>query len=230
MKKRIVLTCGLVIGSIVLAVVAKGWFGKSNLARFTTIEDIINSEIVLSGNHVAYESEFCGFEEYTAQDMIDMYIEYLSEDECLYIVKPTGNIRLQAWILMQEVVVEEVIYGDDIEGQTFYIINQGGRIETTDSGVELMTYALNLMQPDNEYLLFCDYCEISDYSDELYYMHFPSFFYFSLDEEDAVAVVYEEGRLYRDYPECDFFVESEVAAEAAVEFKEQIVQYFLGNK
>lgn len=185
--------------------------------------------MVIAEGHAEYEATFGGYDDVTPQDVIDDYINYLSQSECLYIVKPTGNIRLQAWVIMQEVMVEEVIYGDEIEGQTFYIINQGGRIETTNNGIELMSYALNFMHPEKEYLLFCNTCELSDFTDELYYMHASSYFYFALDDNECVAAVYEKDKLYRDYPLCEFFVQTEAIIPAITEFKNQVIVHFLNS-
>lgn len=231
MKKRLGVVCVLMVSSICFAVLAKNFFEESNFERFRTIEDVRNSNIIVSD--FEYEARFCGYEDVTAQDMIDAYIDFYNETaECILVVKPTGNIRFQTDTTMQEILIKEVIRGEESTGVIGWIILDGTRIETSELGkgkIELYSYAANLMLPEKEYLLFCNPCILSDYTDQTYFMFPGGMTYFALDNNECVAAVYEEGKYYRDYPQCEFYVETEKTIAAVTEFKNQVIEYFYYN-
>lgn len=227
MKKRWVLSIGIIIASIGVAICSKGMFKESNFEKYKSVEDVKSSNIVVADFY--YESIFCGYEGHTLQDTIDEYIDFYETDECVFVVEPTGNLNFQSWITMQEVVIKEVVRGSGDVGERCYIINQGGRIATENNAVNLWSYGVNLMLPGKEYLLFCNSCELSEYRDETYYVHSPGIFYFALDDE-CVAAVYEEGKFYKDYPQCEFYVESEATIQGITEFKKQIMEHFCNKE
>lgn len=231
MKKKIAIRSiamlAIMLACILFAFVAKGFYKPSNTDRFHSIEDLRKSGIPVGDQFTA--AHFEGYEDVTAEDIVQMYEEALAGFQNVMLVKPTGKIKCQYWSIQQELEVKKVLKGEGPEGGNAIYIHQGTRVDTDlkMGRISLKSYGVNLMQPEKEYLLFCDRADMSDYADEEYYVsNSLSVCYFTLDDDYVGGVNSTEVR-YADLAGCEFFVDSEEAASAVAKFKKAIMEYFV---
>ena len=207
-------------------------FKESNMDKYNNVEQLINSNIKIG--HVQFDENFSGIEELnrTAEEQLQGYYDAFDDTECIFVVKATGNIKFSYLVTFQEMTIEKVIKGNGVEGEKIKCIFEAGRLETTEDGVYLNTFGVNLMQKDKEYLLFCSSCDMSNYSDEEYYTNKNGICYFSLDNSN-IAMVNEDCNLPYDdeSSKYEFYVDCEEAVKSITEFKAKILdRYYIENK
>ena len=231
MKKLIYRRCaifaGVVVCAVIYAFVARAGYLPSNMKKYTSVEQLIGTDVRVGD--MVYDSNLMGCEEIgrTAEQQMQLYFDAFDSFECCFIVRGTGNIEFSYFATFQEMEIIEVIRGEGTAGEKTKCIFQAGRLETRENGVFLMTYGVNLMQKDKEYLLFCDTCDLTNYSKEAYYLSENGICYFALDN-DNVAMVNDNYQQYTgDYATCEFYMQSEQGVETVKVFKERVMERYL---
>lgn len=219
-KIRILITVILLAIMTMLAFFFRGFFSESNMEKYTTVEQLKKSNVRVGS--LIYKSAVAGWELETKEEQIDSYVAALTEMPEVLIVEPTGNIKCTHFAIFQEIKIVQVIQGDATVGDIAQCIFQGARIETQEDGVYLMSCGVNLMQVGNQYLLFCENSDMSNYSSTEYYLNKPGICYFNLSD-DNIAMSYEEYGKYSDMYSCEYFAANEEAVDAIIEFKKELV-------
>lgn len=208
----------------VLSFLCKFFFKESNMEKYTTVDQLKMSNVQVDG-WVA-KSAVAGWEEdgikVTAEQQLDDYYEYLTENPDVLIVEPTGNIKCTHYAILQEMEIKQTLRGDAKSGDVVQCVLQFARVETRENGVFLINSGMNLMQTGNQYLLFCKNSDMSNYSSTDYYMCDPSFTYLNLSD-DNVAMSIAEDNHYSNLYSCEFFGEDEEAVAAILDFKRDLI-------
>lgn len=229
MKKKVYIRCFAaalaIIVSIVFAFFAGNFFAASNTARYTSTDKLKDGKVCVGSWFI--KENFGNYADVTPEDVVNSYISALSEFPDVLVVSPTGNIKCQYCSITQEVVVEQVIRGGGIRGETVYCIFEGADVCTEESGaISLLSYGINLMQPGKQYVLFGTETDMSNYSEQRYYLTESGICYFALEDTNVAAAVETEGKCtsYAEVADAEFFVASEDMIEPFLEFKHTILE------
>lgn len=231
MKKIIYRRCAIFAGIIALSVIyactVRAGYLPSNMNKYTNVEQLKGTDVRVGD--MVYDSNLMGCEEIgvTAEQQMQLYFDAFDNFECCFIVRGTGNIEFTYFATFQEMEIVEVIRGDGTVGEKAKCIFQAGRLETRDNGVYLMTYGVNLMQKGKEYLLFCDTCDMTNYSKEAHYLSESGICYFALDNDSVATVNSNHPQYAGDYATCEFYMQSEQGVETVKVFKERVMERYL---
>jgi hypothetical protein len=159
---------------------------------------------------------------------IDELKHSLDEAEYVIVVKATGDNENLFGTIKQEVRVVEVCKGDSkIVGDTIYLVNPGSYFEV------LRNYFLgtfvNIMQRDNQYLVFMNSIdEKHARSNKLYSLANKfNIAYFNLgDKVNNIPENADQGIMYKDVKENEFFVADEYSLKEITKFKKDIIKQY----
>ncbi len=183
------------------------------------------------------KTDTAGFVKYKTE-----YVDDLQNAEIIAIVKPTGNIEQYYCNLWQEVVIDRIIKGDkSLEGITTRLADTGGysyyhigEINGKARGNNLYYVDVrNIMQPDNEYLVFFDRILFDKYVDKnsLFNLHPTLFNYIKLNSVENDYIISDVAAKYylEDLLEYEFFCTSKECLEAMYEIKKEIIKKYLNQ-
>lgn len=157
---------------------------------------------------------------------VDLY--GVASAEIIAVVAPTGNIIQTEGSIGQEFTVKEIIKGDASlsVGNTAYVYQYFG-FQEVDGHIEFMN-TLNLMNPENDYLIFMDSSPLNAYQNEPAFILKSEFFgYIKTDHTDTLTL---EGN-YRDYNFSDlanyeFFSTSESVTKTLNYIRSELLKKF----
>lgn len=217
MKKNIIALLGLILISVILAIVVRNnMFEKSHISNYVTLDVLQNEKLMI--NSYSTEKDFS--EEDLAR-FVECECEVALERENVFVVYPTGNLYVNNSVIMQEVLVEEVIKGQ-CEYEKIWICSQGSSI--IDNGDNTYVYVgldYSLMQLENKYLVFCIPSEINDYSNKKIYNIDDNlwFSYYNITRDSEMVM---EDTLYNE--NIEFYTDSELVLRYYNSLKEELFE------
>lgn len=161
--------------------------------------------------------------------------EYIAQNEscaCVFVAKPTGNIRPGSVNSMQEVTVQKIIKGNPaLKDETIWVDNAVPGFVLEENGV-YMDAATNFMQTGDEYLIFCNaYGSIilKNVPECAKYYAADCFFgYLNLTKKYSTDGLVEMDKKYaiKELKEAEFFASDPEVLEARQEIKKKILQLY----
>ncbi|WP_130868857.1 hypothetical protein [Intestinimonas massiliensis (ex Afouda et al. 2020)] len=182
----------LLLISIILGLVFRGSISDCGISHLSNIKDVKDLSIVL--NYAWNENDEGGLTLTSFGSDVDLY--GVASAEIIAVVAPTGNIIQTEGSIGQEFTVKEIIKGDTSlsVGNTAYVYQYFG-FQEVDGHIEFMN-TLNLMIPENNYLIFMDISPLNAYQNEPAFILKSEFFgYVKIERTDTLTL---EGN-YRDY-------------------------------
>lgn len=131
------------------------------------------------------------------------------------IVAPTGNIHQTEGSFGQEIAIKKVLYGsEDLVGQVAYVYQNFG-FSAASGRVEFLN-TLNVMYPENEYLIFMDESPLNPYQQRPVFLLRSEYLgYIRTDFHTTKTLTNTyKGILFSDLNEYEFFSESETITDA----------------
>lgn len=183
------------------------------------------------------ETDTDGFIKYKTE-----YVDDLQNADLIAIVKPTGNVKQYYAYLNQEVVIDTIIKGDkSLEGIKTNIARDGGgysyyylmdEMNGKQRGNNLYYMSVsNIMQPDNEYLVFFNRILLDKYVDKnsLFNLHPVLFNCIKLNSEENDYIIADITNEYKleDLLEYEFFCTSKECLKAMYDIKREILNKYL---
>jgi hypothetical protein len=214
-KKNIIALFGLLLISIVLAIIVRNtMFKKDSISNYMTLDEVQSKNLTVANYN--YKEEF---EEEYLDDFAEEVYNNALECENAFIVSPTGNLYVNNEVIMQEAIVEQIIKGQ-CKYEKIWICSEGSSIErSSDDAYTYKGITYSLMQLENKYLVFCDPSEINDYSDKkIYYINDSLWFSYYNITKDSDKVM--DGRKYDE--NIEFYTDSEPALKCFNEMKHKI--------
>jgi hypothetical protein len=152
-------------------------------------------------------------------------------------VKPTGKVRQFNQTNIQEVVVVQSQKGDIAAGTVINVTHFGGMIhynfgEYQDVQTPLFPDLVNLMQPDQEYLIFAEANVLGEYFVERYYDLVGSYglYYVNLSIEDNSVIAQQKEYQLSDFADHEFIVDSQEYLNILNEIKKKIITIAMKQK
>ena len=214
----------LLLIAIILGLVFQGSISDCGISHLSNIKDVEDSHIVL--NYAWNENDEGGLTLTSFGSDVDLY--GVASAEIIAVVAPTGNIIQTEGSIGQEFTVKEIIKGDASlsVGNTAYVYQYFG-FQEVDGHIEFMN-TLNLMNPENDYLIFMDSSQLNAYQNEPAFILKSEFFgYIKTDHTDTLTL---EGN-YRDYNFSDlanyeFFSTSESVTKTLNYIRSELLKKF----
>lgn len=140
----------------------------------------------------------------------------------------TGNIRTADDSLGQEITVKEVLRGAEFlsEGQTCYCYQSYG-FQAADGGIEFLS-ALNMMNTEDEYIVFMEPSPLNPYTQEkAYLLSSPDFPYIKIGGEKTPTLPEDYKSIdFLDLQDYEFFSSSERCTAVLNEIRREILAEF----
>ena len=200
----------LLLIAIILGLVFQGSISDCGISHLSNIKDVEDSHIVL--NYAWNENDEGGLTLTSFGSDVDLY--GVASAEIIAVVAPTGNIIQTEGSIGQEFTVKEIIKGD-------------ASLSVGNGHIEFMN-TLNLMNPENDYLIFMDSSPLNAYQNEPAFILKSEFFgYIKTDHTDTLTL---EGN-YRDYNFSDlanyeFFSTSESVTKTLNYIRSELLKKF----
>lgn len=152
--------------------------------------------------------------------------------EIIAVVSPTGNIQQTEGSIGQEFVVKMVVRGDGLVSKdTVGTVYQSFGFRGESGSIEFIN-TLNLMYPENEYLIFMDTSPLNEYLDEpVYILHSDDFGYIKLNTAPTETLPDDYQNLdFSSLQNYEFFSVSEEVTTALNHARKEIQNAYLdGN-
>ena len=196
----------------------------SGIAELKSVDDLKSKKITLNYAWGKEDESGMLFESSDENDPCGV-----ASTACIAIVSPTGNIRQTGASIGQEVVVKELLRGDETlrVGQTVYVYTYFGFLPV-EGHIEYFN-TLNLMYPGSDYLIFMDASPLNDYqSRQSYILKSDYFGYVKIRHTDTPTL----NMNYRDYNFCElteyeFFSTSDTITGTVNKAQEDLLKQYL---
>ena len=229
MKRTFILILFLVVSALAIGMTGKTSFRDSGVIAIENIEDIRN--LNCNVNQIFTENDV----ELFIADYSASYFRQISDDVTVMIVKPTDVIHQYNFTMTQAVEIIEVIHGEAQAGDIVEIVSSGGvydgeyAFHTYDNDRPLHYGMINLMFPDNYYLIFVNPLEINDYTQVQRYREAISLFsQFNLSSDYSKPINAPiETLAYNDYENSEFLCDTQETVDKLVAFKTEVLQAIL---
>ena len=150
--------------SVGIGLIWKNSLKDCGLARLTSFTDIMHGQIGLEYAWGQHEIDSEGFLDSLVHDSQE-YINELIAAPIIVKGKPTGNLLQTTGSLGQEIQILEILSGADyIQLEKYYIYQYYG-LHIKNNKISYMN-ALNLSDPECEYLFFLFPSELNDHTEE----------------------------------------------------------------
>ena len=171
LKKFVFVTLFL---TITAGIIFKLEAANCGLAEIDHVEDIGTETMVLSYALGANSDDEDGLTEASFKTNGNKYD--VEEASVIAVVEPTGNIRQTEGSIGQEIIFKKIIIGEEYASvqQKGYVYQYFGFYEIDDK-IQFMN-VLNLMYPENEYLIFLDASPLNPYMQKPVYILKSDFF------------------------------------------------------
>ncbi|MCZ0704198.1 hypothetical protein J2T56_002494 [Natronobacillus azotifigens] len=163
-------------------------------------------------------------------NLINIMNQTVEDSPIIIRAKSEGKTKYTFQNFTQEIIVEEVYRGDGLKvGDQIEIIDFNWHVIFDNMSVNASF--INLMQPNNEYLIFLDNKLNTFNSDEKIYQT-PSLIIppiFNYEDKEHVILSVTEDNLYVPYKsvkENEFFVSSEESLAKLIDFKHEVLQKY----
>lgn len=241
LKKYIVLSVTAIILTMFAGQFLKQGIIDAQVLKINTIDDINNMTFQFD---VIFDEFHCdGFKKYK-----NSYIEELKDVAVVGIVEPTGNVEQRYYLLRQEVTVKKIIKGDpNLEGKTIFLQESDGVTYlkgtkvitnsedapptiniTHESGNLNFVGIRNIMQKENQYLVFLNYRKSNEKLEKnpLYDIYgYFGYLKLNVDDYDGLA---ELGRTYKlsDLKNYEFFSSSANTLKELYDIKKIVLEKY----
>ncbi len=220
----IILLCTI---ALVMGLVCKKSYTDKGLCAISTIEDVRELD--------------CNVNQIFTEDTVGMFISDIAESmdvlgkQCdIYVVEPLNYLQQNNFTMIQSVRVSEVIRGDAVVGEEINIVTSGGVYDSKyqyheyDNDRPIFYGLMNLLYPQNDYLVFLAPLGTNQYAEEKsYYYTFPILSAFNLSSDESVVNGENiENIHYNDFGSSEFLCDSQYTLECLLEYKREVLKKY----
>jgi hypothetical protein len=229
MKLWGIIQCGVILAALTAGLIAMNTTTNSGLKDIDTVTEFqqINAEMIKYSSEKIVESDMIEY----LKSTISVDSLSLHSPRQVIVVAPTENIKQYYGSFMQEVIVKDVIEGDDsIIDKKIHIAAIGG-LDIIDGTITMLSsYGNNIMLPGNDYLVFCEIAETSDYMEIPLYRAMPSMLsWLNLNSDYSKSIESDSDALYSEYNDSEFLGCTQVALDATLKAKSEVINEYLGD-
>lgn len=165
------------------------------------------------------------------------YFRALPENIDIYIVSPTNNITQNDFTMIQEVKIDKVIRGESAQSENIQIVTTGGIYDQVYSYQKytndrpLFSGMINILLPDNQYLVFLDQLGINRYTAEKrYYLARPLFSTYNITSNYSIPIDEPVNTVaYNDFGNSEYLCDTQNTLDQLLAFKKNILDQYLND-
>lgn len=150
----------------------------------------------------------------------------------IMVVRTQNNYSQLLQSYTQNAIIKEIISGDEkLKGNEITVVSYYGVFPNDNNQFCFWgTRGRNIMIPDNDYLIFCEKVETSDYYSIPMYRILPTTFSCLNLNSDYSKIVDINNNYYKEYIGSEFFVNNKKTLDAVLEIKHEIIDSFYARK
>lgn len=219
----IIICCGITLG---LGLICKNSYTDKGICEIQTIEDV--------------QKLNCNVNQIFTKDDVELFISDMDnkaealEKGDIYIVQSLNSLEQNNFTMTQSVGVVEVIQGDAVVGEQINIVTSGGvydqkyKYHDYENDSPIYYGLMNLLYPENLYLVFLAPLETNIYTEEKYYYYTSSILCaFNLTSDESAIVEKDISQIcYNDFGAGEFLCDSEYTLDYLLKYKRKIVQKY----
>jgi hypothetical protein len=227
MKIWILIQAGIIAVTLSLGAIFMSTTTDLGLTDINNVYDYMNTDAKL----IIYSSEGVEFE-----TLKEQLLASVAEDSLLYhskrqifVVTPTEKIKDYLGSYEQTVTVKKVIEGDiKLENSEIRMACFGG-LEIIDDEIFMAgSYGNNIMLPENDYLIFCEKTEISEFMKKpLYRAIYGMASWLNLTSDYSKSIEYGETAMYRNYSNSEFIGSDQQILDYMILIKHEIINKYM---
>lgn len=202
-------------------------FNDAGLAGLSHINEVYNLDVGLEYMFGKDEED----EERIYESLTEYENDYITAPLSAPIIvvgKPSGNIKQNRLSFGQEIVVEEVLKGEGLieTGESYYVYNPYG-FSVDNEGRSVYTNIKNVMEPQNEYLIFLQASELNEYDSvpRSYSLEGSFFDYIKLTQQDSAVISEQLKKVkFMELQQYEYFSTSERILQKVKKIKQDIIR------
>lgn len=213
--------------ALMLGLVCRNSYTNKGICEIGTIEDVRELD--------------CNVNQIFTEDTVELFISDITESmesleaQCdIYVVEPINSLKQNNFTMIQSVRVTEVIRGDAVEGEDINIVTSGGIYDSKykyheyENNRPIFYGLMNLLYPQNVYLVFLDPLGTNQYADvKSYYYTFPILSAFNVSSDESVVNGGNiEDMHYNDFGSSEFLCDSQYTLACLLEFKREVLRKY----
>ena len=227
MRKHRFLIDNVVIGVLLLIAILFGFSfrfaGKDcGVTKINNVDDI---KVGMVNLEYAIEPD-----EPWGEKGIQPYIEQLRDATIVAIAKPTGNLIQSYGAYGQEIQIKNILYGEEYlkENEMTWFYQEYG-FAVIDDKIRFMNAYLNVMDPEDEYLVFLEPSPLNNYQkNQVYELTNHILGYISLSEKTTKNLPKIYGGIdYVEIKDYEFFAVSEKVTAELNEARKTIIEMYI---
>ena len=221
----------LTISALLMGLIGKHSFRDNGVMGIRTLEDV--RMLDCNVNQIFTRKDVDAF----INDLSVTFSKNLPDNTNVLIVKPTNNIRQYDFTMTQEVKIIEVLTGSAEKGSLVELVAGGGVYDQRYKYIgdnyknsrPIYFGMMNIMFPDNLYLVFVNALNANNYTDTMRYrMAFSLFSAFNITDDYSIPIDKSANVIsYNDFDNSEFLCESYDTLEKLLKFKQQVIDQFL---
>lgn len=218
-----------IITTVIAGILFRLQVPDCGLSKIKNIEDIQAGTITLNyawGMNSAEEDSLteAAFQENDGKYLVD-------SASIIAVASPTGNLRQTEGSIGQEIIFQKIIKGEEMvsEQQKGYVYQYFGFHEA-DGAIQFMN-TLNLMYPENEYLIFLEASPLNPYTQEPTFLLSSSFLgYININGQGTQTL----DKNYGDYDflelkDYEFFSVSPRITDVMNNIRKELLSQYINN-
>lgn len=183
----------------------------------------------------------CNINQIFTEDTVELFISDITESmesletQCdIYVVEPLNCLKQNNFTMLQSVQVTQVIRGEAVVGEEINIVTSGGIYDSKykyhehDNDRPIFSGLINLLYPQNVYLVFLEPLGTNQYADvKSYYYAFPILSAFNVSSDESVVNGGDIADMhYNDFGSSEFLCDSQYTLECLLEFKREVLRKY----
>lgn len=229
MKRWFILMTVLTISALLMGLIGKHSFRDNGVMGIRTLEDV--RMLDCNVNQIFTRKDVDAF----INDLSVTFSKNLPDNTNVLIVKPTNNIRQYDFTMTQEVKIIEVLTGSADKGSLVELVADGGvydqkyKYHNYENSRPIYFAMMNIMFPDNLYLVFVNALNINNYTETMRYrMAFSLISAFNITDDYSITIDKPANEIrYNDFGNSEFLCDSYDTLEKLIKFKQQVIDQFL---
>lgn len=165
------------------------------------------------------------------------YFSALPENINIYIVSPTNNITQNDFTMIQEVKIDKIIRGECAQSDNIQIVTTGGiydqiyRYHAYTNDRPLFYGMINILLPNNQYLVFLNQMRINMYTEEKrFYLARPLFSTYNITSDYSIPIDEPVNTIaYNDFGDSEYLCDTQNTLDHLLAFKKCVLDQFINN-
>jgi hypothetical protein len=227
MKQWIFSLSFITVCVLVFGLICKANFKDCGISNIKTYKDIYSLNCGI--NYIfgcTKDDEIESYDSFLKYE--NNYVKSLDKAPIVVIGKPTGNLANNLLSFCQEITIESIIKGDDLQqGKKYFIYNVDGFI-LNPNNQPIYDGIQNIMNKTSSYLIFLEPSELNKYTKDTYRLYGSYFSYLNISNGKSYPIKTPlEDLKFNDLKDIEFFASSQRILDQIYKIKQRILDKYI---